>query len=61
MVQMAHEGWHPENEILNSSEKVLAVSVSDTGIGIPAEKQQIICPTVKIPITKTERSITKTK
>jgi signal transduction histidine kinase/HAMP domain-containing protein/DNA-binding response OmpR family regulator len=41
-VQMAQEGWHPENEILNSSEKVLAVSVSDTGIGIPAEKQQII-------------------
>ena len=41
-VQAAHEGWHPDNEILNASENVLAISVSDTGIGIPAEKQQII-------------------
>ncbi len=41
-VQAAHEGWHPENEILNASENVLSISVSDTGIGIPAEKQQII-------------------
>jgi len=31
-----------ENEVLRSHESVIAFSVSDTGIGIPAEKQQII-------------------
>jgi HAMP domain-containing protein/signal transduction histidine kinase/DNA-binding response OmpR family regulator len=41
-VEVAHNGWHPDNETLNSSDVVLAFSVSDTGIGIPAEKQQII-------------------
>jgi CheY-like chemotaxis protein len=41
-VHQAHEGWHPDNEVLNSSDPVLAFSVTDTGIGIPPEKQQII-------------------
>jgi HAMP domain-containing protein/signal transduction histidine kinase/DNA-binding response OmpR family regulator len=41
-VEVAHNGWHPDNETLNSCDAVLAFSVSDTGIGIPAEKQQII-------------------
>jgi len=41
-VGVAHTGWHPENETLNNSDCVLAFSVSDTGIGIPLEKQQII-------------------
>ncbi len=41
-VGLCRSGWHPENENLNSSDAVLAFSVSDTGIGIPAEKQQII-------------------
>ena len=41
-VQEAHDGWHPDNENLNAADCVLAFSVSDTGIGIPAEKQQII-------------------
>jgi HAMP domain-containing protein/signal transduction histidine kinase/CheY-like chemotaxis protein len=41
-VHRVREGWHPENESLNSADGVLAFSVSDTGIGIPAEKQQII-------------------
>ena len=41
-VQEAHSGWHPDNESLNAADCVLAFSVSDTGIGIPAEKQQII-------------------
>jgi CheY-like chemotaxis protein len=41
-VQMAHGGWHPDNDVLSSSDGVLAFTVADTGIGIPAEKQQII-------------------
>jgi signal transduction histidine kinase/CheY-like chemotaxis protein len=36
------EGWNPENEVLNHARSVIAFSVSDTGIGIPPEKQQII-------------------
>jgi HAMP domain-containing protein/signal transduction histidine kinase/CheY-like chemotaxis protein len=35
-------GWSPDNDSLNRSEQVLALSVSDTGIGISADKQQII-------------------
>ena len=35
-------GWNTENEDLNRASTVLAVSVSDTGIGIPPDKQQII-------------------
>jgi CheY-like chemotaxis protein/nitrogen-specific signal transduction histidine kinase len=41
-VRPATEGWSPDNQSLNSARQVLAFSVSDTGIGIPAEKQQII-------------------
>jgi HAMP domain-containing protein/signal transduction histidine kinase/CheY-like chemotaxis protein len=41
-VDVAHEGWDPENESLNKAPAVLAFSVSDTGIGIPSDKQQII-------------------
>jgi HAMP domain-containing protein/signal transduction histidine kinase/CheY-like chemotaxis protein len=36
------EGWNPENETLNHARSVIAFSVSDTGIGIAPEKQQII-------------------
>jgi signal transduction histidine kinase/DNA-binding response OmpR family regulator len=36
------EGWNPDNEVLNHARTVIALSVSDTGIGIPPEKQQII-------------------
>ncbi|UQZ35549.1 hybrid sensor histidine kinase/response regulator [Paenibacillus sp. PK3_47] len=41
-IRKAGEGWHPENESLNRAKTVICFSVSDTGIGIPNEKQQII-------------------
>ncbi|MBA3683816.1 MAG: HAMP domain-containing protein [Planctomycetes bacterium] len=41
-ISRAGEGWSPDNELLNGAGTVLAFSVSDTGIGIPADKQQII-------------------
>jgi len=38
----AESGWSPENQTLNRAESVLAFSVSDSGIGIPADKQTTI-------------------
>ncbi len=35
-------GWNPEKETLNRARSVVAISVTDTGIGISPEKQQII-------------------
>ncbi|MBV9584041.1 MAG: response regulator, partial [Alphaproteobacteria bacterium] len=35
-------GWAPENTVLNNASSVVAFEVSDTGIGIPPEKQRII-------------------
>ena len=35
-------GWSPDNEDLNRAQQVLSFSVSDTGIGISGDKQQII-------------------
>jgi CheY-like chemotaxis protein len=41
-VAPATAGWSPENQSLNRAENVLAFFVSDTGIGIPVEKQTTI-------------------
>jgi HAMP domain-containing protein/signal transduction histidine kinase/DNA-binding response OmpR family regulator len=41
-VAPAASGWSPENEELQRAGEVLAFSVTDTGIGISAEKQHII-------------------
>ncbi|HKR89048.1 MAG TPA: response regulator, partial [Phenylobacterium sp.] len=41
-VARAQSGWNPTNDHLNTAGQVLAISVEDTGIGIPDEKQRII-------------------
>jgi CheY-like chemotaxis protein len=35
-------GWDPGNEVLNRADEVVAFQVTDTGIGISGDKQQII-------------------
>ncbi len=41
-IEAVQSGWNPEHEDLNRAGNVVAFSVSDTGIGISADKQQII-------------------
>jgi HAMP domain-containing protein/signal transduction histidine kinase/CheY-like chemotaxis protein len=41
-IEEAFTGWSPDNEELNRSQQVIAFAVSDTGIGISGDKQQII-------------------
>ena len=42
IVEPADSGWSADNEELNRAGQVIAFSVSDTGIGISPDKQQII-------------------
>src|SRR5205807_6642089 len=41
-VEPVTDGWNRENDELNRAAEVVAFTVSDTGIGIPSDKQQII-------------------
>ncbi|HEY7820776.1 MAG TPA: ATP-binding protein, partial [Vicinamibacteria bacterium] len=41
-VQSATRGWTPGNDLLDRARAVLALSVEDSGVGIPPEKQQIV-------------------
>jgi signal transduction histidine kinase/CheY-like chemotaxis protein len=38
----ATEGWSPTHPILRESDQVIEISVTDTGIGIPQDKQRLI-------------------
>ncbi|AFZ02831.1 response regulator [Calothrix sp. PCC 6303] len=42
IVNLATQGWNPQQGKLNSADKVISFAIKDTGVGIPVEKQKII-------------------
>jgi len=42
VIEEVREGWTPALAQLSVAQRVIALSVSDTGIGIPGDKQQIV-------------------
>ena len=41
-VRLASKGWSPNNHALREAGKAIEIAVTDTGIGIPQEKQRLI-------------------
>ncbi len=41
-VALTSEGWTPGHRVLSQTPQVVSFAISDTGIGIPAEKQKLI-------------------
>ncbi|MBS0315101.1 MAG: HAMP domain-containing protein, partial [Proteobacteria bacterium] len=41
-VSPATSGWSPTHSVLRGADKVIAIAVTDTGIGIPEDKQKLI-------------------